>query len=163
MHENMTDMQKVKMVGDPDTDFTNLMAAHHQGGVSMAEEEESNGKDAMLVNMAKKIRTTQQEEMDKLRKFADDHKNAKGDTALTMQMMQPMKVMMANMNHNMSGSTDHHFAVLMSQHHQSGIEMVNIYLDRAKVPEIKAMAQKMKNDQQKEKQVLDKWLQEHKP
>ncbi len=65
------------------------------------------------------------------------------------------------MNHNMAGTTDHHFASLMSMHHQSGIDMVKAYLPQAKEPEIKAMAQKIMDEQQKEKQELDAWLQKH--
>ncbi|RNI31812.1 DUF305 domain-containing protein [Rufibacter immobilis] len=161
MHENMTAMQEVKLTGNPDVDFANLMATHHEGAIKMAQEEESKGSDTMLVNMAKKSPPKQKEEQEKLRDFVQNNKSATGDTAATRKMMQPMKSMMANMNHNMAGTTDHHFASLMSMHHQSGIDMVKVYLSQAKAPEIKAMAQKIMDEQQKEKQELDAWLQKH--
>ncbi|WP_197464100.1 DUF305 domain-containing protein [Rufibacter sp. DG15C] len=161
MHDNMSDMQKIKMTGDPDRDFALLMATHHKGALDMAKEEAESGQDTMLVNMARKTLQTQQDERDRLERFADAQKSAKGDTSKTMQMMAPMKDMMAKMNHDMKGGTDHHFASLMSMHHQSGIDMAKAYMPQAKSPEIKAMAQKIIDEQQREKQKLDDWLQEH--
>lgn len=163
MHENMTDMQKVKMTGDPDHDFASLMAVHHEGALAMAQEQVDAGKDTALVNIAKTTLLMQKEEIDRLEKFADAQEDSKGDTAKTMRMMAPMKDMMTQMDHTMKGGTDHHFATLMSMHHQSGIDMAKAYLPMAKSVEIKAMAQKIIDDQQKEKQMLDNWLKEHQP
>lgn len=161
MHQNMMDMQKVEMTGDPDRDFAKMMAIHHDGALSMAQEEADNGQDTMLVNMAKKTLQTQKEEREKLEQFAEAQKDTTGDTSKTMQMMAPMKDMMTKMDHSMKGGTDHHFASLMGMHHQSGMEMAKAYLPQAKSPEIKAMAQKIIEEQQKEKQQLDNWLKEH--
>ncbi|GAA4295636.1 DUF305 domain-containing protein [Nibribacter koreensis] len=161
MHENMTDMQKVQMTGDPDHDFALLMAVHHEGALTMAQEQVDAGKDTALVNIAKATLLMQKEEIDRLQKFADAQKNSTGDTAKTMRMMAPMKDMMTQMNHNTKGGTDHHFATLMSLHHQSGIDMAKAYIPMAKSVEIKAMAQKIINDQQKEKQLLDNWLKQN--
>ncbi|MFB9864902.1 DUF305 domain-containing protein [Rufibacter immobilis] len=161
MHENMTEMQQVKLTGDPDRDFALLMATHHEGALNMAQEEADNGQDTMLVNMAKKSLQMQKEEKDKLQQFADDQKSAVGDTAKSMQLMAPMRDMMTKMDHNMKGGTDHHFASLMSMHHQSGIDMAKAYIPLAKAPAIKAMAQKIMDDQQAEKQKLDNWLQKN--
>ncbi len=161
MHKNMTAMQNMQMTGDVDHDFAMMMATHHEGALAMAQEEADNGQDTMLVNMAKKTLSAQKEEQDKLQKFADSHEPVVKDTAASMKLMQPMKAMMADMDHNMKGTTDHHFASLMSMHHQSGMDMAKAYLPNAKVPEIKAMAQKIIADQQKEKQMLDSWVQQH--
>ncbi|GEO07304.1 MULTISPECIES: DUF305 domain-containing protein [Adhaeribacter] len=161
MHENMTAMQEMKMTGDVDHDFAQMMAIHHEGALTMAQEEVDNGQDSMLVNMAKQTLSAQKEEQEKLQKFVSSHQPAAADTAASMKLMQPMKTMMTSMDHNMKGTTDHHFASLMSMHHQSAIDMANAYLPNAKVPEIKAMAQKIIKDQEKEIQQLDTWLQAH--
>ncbi|QNF31278.1 DUF305 domain-containing protein (plasmid) [Adhaeribacter swui] len=160
MHQNMMAMQEMKMMGDVDHDFAQMMATHHEGALAMAQEEADNGKDTMLVNMAKKTLTAQKEEQNKLKNFTDSHEPVTKDTASSMKLMQPMKAMIAGMDHNMKGTTDHHFASLMSMHHQSGINMAKAYLPHAKIPELKTMAQKIIDDQQKEKQQLDSWLQE---
>ncbi|QMU26538.1 DUF305 domain-containing protein (plasmid) [Adhaeribacter radiodurans] len=160
MHQNMMAMQEMKMTGDVDHDFAQMMATHLDGALAMAQEEADNGKDTMLVNMAKRTLTAQKEEQDRLKSFTDSHEPVTKDTASSMKLMQPMKAMMAGMDHNMKGTTDHHFASLMSMHHQSGIDMAKAYLPQAKIPELKTMAQKIIDDQQKEKQQLDSWLQE---
>jgi uncharacterized protein (DUF305 family) len=162
MHDNMTDLQAVKMTGDADLDFARMMATHHQGAIDMSEEEQANGTDADMKALAAKIATASKAEKEKLEDFADDHKAAAGDTSASMKLMQPMKTMMGSMKHDqMSGSTDHHFATMMRMHHQTGIDMAKAYLDLAKVPGIKSMAQKMMEDQQKDLQKLDDWLKQH--
>ncbi|GAB2525616.1 hypothetical protein GCM10027189_00130 [Rufibacter soli] len=158
MHDHMEDMRKVKLTGDPDNDFALIMAEHHKGGIEMAEEEVDNGTDTMLVNMAKRSITLQKDEREKLEDFADDHKPASRDTSMTMKFMQPMKDMMGKMDHSKTGTTDFHFATLMSMHHQNGMDLVDAYLKQAKVPAMKTMAQKIKDEQQKEKKMLDNWL-----
>lgn len=158
MHDHMESMRKIKLTGDPDNDFALLMAEHHKGGIEMAEEQVDEGTDTMLVNMAKRMITMQKDEREKLDDFAEDHKPASRDTSATMKLMQPMKDMMAKMDHSKTGTTDYHFASLMSMHHQSGIDMVDAYLKQAKVPAMRTMAQKIKDDQQKDKKKLDAWL-----
>nr|WP_278251841.1 DUF305 domain-containing protein [Sabulibacter ruber] len=162
MHENMTTIQEADINGDPDHDFALLMAKHHEGAIKMAEEEAANGTDSTLVNLAKQTITKQKEEQQVLQAFADNQREAPKDTANTQVLLQPMKNMMAKMGQNTNASTDHHFASLMSMHHQSGIEMARAYIPVAKVPEIRSRAQKIINDQQQEKAMLDKWLQNNK-
>jgi uncharacterized protein (DUF305 family) len=162
MHEHMKDMQQVQMTGDPDLDFSRMMAAHHQGAIDMSAEELANGTDADLKALASKIATASKAEKEKLEDFAEEHQAAAGDTAASMKLMQPMKTMMGSMKHDqMGGDTDHHFATMMRMHHQTGIDMMKAYLDLAKVPGIKSMARKMMEDQQKDIQQLDDWLKKH--
>jgi uncharacterized protein (DUF305 family) len=162
MHENMTAMQKMEMTGDLDHDFAMMMAMHHEGALSMAQEQADNGQDTMLVNMARKTLSTQKEEQDRLQNFVDGHKPVPGDKAASMKLMSSMESSMAGMDHKQKGTTDHHFATLMVMHHQSGIDMAKAYLPGAKVPELRAMAQKIIADQQREKEQLDDWLQSNK-
>lgn len=162
MHENMKDMQAVKMTGDADLDFARMMAAHHQGAITMAEEEIANGTDADLKAMATKMVAASKSEQSKLEEFVEKHQPASGNMETSMELMEPMKTMMNSMNHDEMGSnTDHQFAMMMGMHHQSAIDMSKAYLDMAKVPEIKELAQKIVADQQKEKQQLDDFLKQH--
>lgn len=162
MHENMQDMQQVKLTGNVDYDFAKLMAAHHKGAIAMAEEQVDKGKDTMLVNMARKNIEMNKKERNELEKYSDQIKDPKGDTAVSAKLMAPMKMMMDDMKHDMQGTTDHHFASMMSMHHQSGIEMADAYLkNNPKSAEIKKIAQKTKDEQQKDKQKLDSWLQKN--
>jgi uncharacterized protein (DUF305 family) len=70
-----------------------------------------------------------------------------------MQKMQGMRP---------TGDTDKDFAMMMRMHHQQAVDMAKAEVQHGKSPELKAMAQKMINDQQKEIRQLDKWLAKHK-
>lgn len=70
-----------------------------------------------------------------------------------MQSMQKMP---------MTGNTDKDFAMMMKMHHQQALGMAKVELEHGKSPELKAMASKMIQDQSKEIEQLDKWLQQNK-
>ena len=70
-----------------------------------------------------------------------------------MQKMQGMQP---------TGDTDKDFAMMMRMHHQQAVNMAKVEVQHGKSPELKAMAQKMMKDQQKEIDQLDKWLAKHK-
>ncbi len=50
----------------------------------------------------------------------------------------------------MSGNVDKDFAMMMTMHHQQAVAMVDVFIKDGKSPELKAMARKMKIDQQGE-------------
>ena len=62
----------------------------------------------------------------------------------------------------LSGDTDKDFAMMMKMHHQQAIEMAKVEMQSGKSAQLKAMAQKMIDDQSKEIGELDAWLQQHK-
>jgi len=70
-----------------------------------------------------------------------------------MQEMQSMKP---------TGNVDKDFAMMMRMHHQQAIQMAKTELARGKSPELKAMAQKIVQDQAKEIAELDAWLAKNK-
>ncbi|MCR5867625.1 DUF305 domain-containing protein [Aquincola sp. J276] len=70
-----------------------------------------------------------------------------------MQKMQGMKP---------TGDTDRDFAEMMRMHHQQAVEMAKVEVQHGKSPELKAMAQKIIKDQQKEIGQLDQWLAKNK-
>lgn len=57
-----------------------------------------------------------------------------------------------------SGDTDKDFATMMRMHHQQAVDMAKAELQHGKSPELKALAQKIVKDQQKEIAELDQWL-----
>lgn len=54
----------------------------------------------------------------------------------------------------MSGQVDRDFAMMMTMHHQQAIKMADVELTHGTHAELKALAQKMKDAQQKEIQQL---------
>lgn len=69
-----------------------------------------------------------------------------GESGDSMQHMQ------------LTGDTDHDFAVRMKLHHQQGLEMAQAHLKDGKSPQMKSMAKKMISAQKKEIAQFDKWL-----
>ncbi len=50
----------------------------------------------------------------------------------------------------MSGDVDKDFASMMTMHHRQAIAMIDVYLQHGEDAELKALAQRMKQGQQKE-------------
>lgn len=76
-----------------------------------------------------------------------------------MQSMQKMNRDMRSKR--MTGNADADFARMMAAHHQGAIDMARVELQYGKDPDLKAMAQKMVDDQTKEVQQLQDWLKQH--
>ena len=77
-----------------------------------------------------------------------------------MKAMQTMQQSMMKME--MTGDPSGDFARMMIPHHQSAIDMADVLLAQKDVdPELKKMAEKMKDDQTKEIGELQKWLETH--
>ena len=77
-----------------------------------------------------------------------------------MKAMQTMQQNMMKME--MTGDPSGDFARMMIPHHQSAIDMVDVLLAQKDIdPELKKMAEKMKEDQTKEIGDLQKWLEAH--
>jgi len=78
MMRNMQQMQSMPMTGDTDHDFATMMRMHHQGGIDMAQAELKSGRDPKLREMAKKIISSQQQEIKQFDAWLAQHKQAGG-------------------------------------------------------------------------------------
>ena len=77
-----------------------------------------------------------------------------------MKAMQTMQQNMMKME--MTGDPSGDFARMMIPHHQSAVDMAGVLLAQKDIdPELKKMAEKMKEDQTKEIGDLQKWLEAH--
>ncbi|MFN4142467.1 DUF305 domain-containing protein [Aestuariivirga sp.] len=77
-----------------------------------------------------------------------------------MKAMQTMQQSMMKME--MTGDPEGDFARMMIPHHQSAIDMADVLLAQNDIDaEIKEIAEKMKADQAKEIEQLNKWLESH--
>jgi uncharacterized protein (DUF305 family) len=82
-----------------------------------------------------------------------------GSKRMHEQMMNGMQKMQGMQP---SGDVDKDFAMMMRVHHQQAVDMARVQVKQGKSPELKAMAEKMIRDQQKEIDQFDKWLAAHK-
>jgi uncharacterized protein (DUF305 family) len=82
--------------------------------------------------------------------------------AASRAYMDGMMKMNRDMQMPMSGDADRDFAMMMIPHHQGAIDMARVQLQYGKDPELKKMAQKVIEDQEKEIADLRKWLAQQK-
>ena len=78
-------------------------------------------------------------------------------------MAAMMKMNQSMMSTEMTGDPTHDFILMMIPHHQSAIDMAQVLLKEPNVdPEIKAAAEKIIADQQREIDQFNAWLEKHK-
>ena len=76
--------------------------------------------------------------------------------------MDAMMKMDKAMPKDSTGNADTDFARMMIPHHQAAVDMSKVLLQHGKDPALRAMAQKVITDQEKEIAELQEWLKTHK-
>jgi len=157
------EMNAMKMTGDFDLDFANMMIIHHQAAIDMSEVEIANGANAQVKTMAKKISTAQKSEIEQMQQFVKNHKMSETkmqNGEMHNKLSETMKAMMENMH--MTGNADKDFVMMMIPHHEAAVTMAEDELAQGKHLEMKKMAQKMIVDQNKEINEFKSWISSHK-
>ncbi len=162
MNSMMAKMKGMKMTGDFDYDFANMMISHHQAAIEMAQVEVQKGTDAALKTMAQGMITAQESEIAAFRDILKDYKvpptNTK-DAHAHGEMTETMDKMMKQMGESkMTGNVDKDFAMMMIPHHEAAVTMSGDELSHGKNLALKKMAQKILEDQTKEIADLKTWL-----
>ncbi|RYF36215.1 MAG: DUF305 domain-containing protein [Comamonadaceae bacterium] len=75
--------------------------------------------------------------------------------AMQRQMRDGMQQMQATL---LTGNVDKDFVRMMRMHHQQGVAMARVELDKGASPEVKAMARKIIEGQEAEIAQFDAWL-----
>lgn len=86
---------------------------------------------------------------------------AQNPSAVQKAFMDVRQKMMADMPKPASGDADKDFASMMIPHHQGSIDMAKIELKYGKDAKLRAMAEKMIKDQEKEIADLQAWQRSH--
>ena len=158
MSRTMDKMHDMKMTGDFDLDFANMMILHHRAAIDMSETEIVRGTNEQVKTMAKSIITAQNAEIGQLEGFIKNYQ-APAQKMKTADMQNMMTDMMAKMNNmELTGNTDKDFIVLMIPHHEAAVKMAQDELTHGLQPELKKMAQKMIMDQTNEIDQFKTWL-----
>ena len=162
LNSTMGKMNEMKMTGDFDLDFVNMMIIHHQAAIDMSEVEIAKGADAQMKTMAQNIVTAQKAEIEQMHQFVKNYKNPEAKNMngeIHHELGETMKAMMDNMNSmKMTGNTDRDFAILMKSHHESAVKMAEDELAHGNQYEVKRTAQKMITNQSKEITDFKTWL-----
>lgn len=162
MNEMMQKMHASKPKGNTDHDFAHHMLEHHKGAVVMADIELRDGKDAIMRQMAEKIKADQLQEITALGAAATrldsaptnyqpndpaDPFTSKMKASMDAMMPMPKTVADPDMNFNM----------LMTVHHQSAVDMAKAELAHGKDTKLKQMAQQIIDAQEKEIAAFKDW------
>ncbi|MEO6695888.1 MAG: DUF305 domain-containing protein [Ignavibacteria bacterium] len=150
MSNMMNKMKGMKMTGNTDVDFVNMMIMHHQGAIEMATTEIASGKKENVKSLANNIIKDQQKEIATMQNWLEknkDKKSTSGDNS--KKLMESMDDMMDD-NMKMTGDHDNDFLSMMIMHHEGAVDMADVEVDNGTDPEIKKMAQEMINKQKAE-------------
>lgn len=158
MNTMMEKMSSMKMSGDFDMDFANMMIEHHQGAIDMSKEELANGTDETIKTMARNIITKQTADIGMLREMVQTGKPSgmKHGEGTMEKMHAEMKAQMPGMQ--MSGNTDKDFANMMIAHHEGGMKMSKALLANGMNNNLKVMAKKSISGETKEISEFKVWL-----
>ena len=172
MKKMMDDMNAVKMSGDFDLDFANMMIPHHQSAVDMAEQYIPKAKDEKIKSMAQNIINAQKKEIEELRTMIANHKPAEKKEEHSAsghgadghnELMDAMNKMMEEMKGmKMTGNADKDFVTMMIPHHKSAVDMAENQISHGKNVQLKQFAQKVIDDQSKEISEFQSWLNNNK-
>jgi uncharacterized protein (DUF305 family) len=94
----------------------------------------------------------------RMQKMMDDMMPKDSDSAATKAFKEAHMKMMHNMHITYSGNADVDFLRGMIPHHQGAIDMAKVLLAHGANPQIKAMAQKIIDDQTREIGKMETWL-----
>jgi len=150
MSNMMNKMKEMKMTGNTDVDFVNMMIMHHQGAIDMATTEIASGKQENVKSLANNIIKDQQKEIATMQSWLEknkDKKSTSGDNS--KKLMESMDDMMDD-DMKMTGDQDKDFLSMMIMHHEAAVDMADVEVDNGTDPEIKKMAQEMINKQKAE-------------
>ena len=158
MNAMMDKMSSMKMSGDFDLDYANMMIGHHQGALDMSNIELSKGADEKMKTMAKNIITKQTGDIAKLREFVQAYKPSgmKHGEGVMQKMHADMKSGMQGMQ--MTGNTDKDFASMMIAHHEGGMKMSKAQVKNGMSASLKDMAKKGISHETKEIAEFKAWL-----
>ncbi|MDQ3019050.1 MAG: DUF305 domain-containing protein [Bacteroidota bacterium] len=153
----MNKMKEMKMSGNVDVDFVNMMIIHHQGAIDMATSEIAAGKNDSIKSLARNIVKDQENEIAAMRKWLEknkDKKSSSGDNSI--KLMESMKSM-SDDDMKMTGDADKDFVMMMIPHHEGAIEMSEVEIKYGSDPEIKKMAQDIIKKQEAEIEQMEEW------
>jgi uncharacterized protein (DUF305 family) len=159
MHDMMQKMMDMEMSGNVDHDFAHMMIEHHRGAIDMSKAVLQSGDDAKIRSIAEKSISQQQKEIEQLSTHTKkEATTGTSENTAGKELMSAMDDTMEQMKKiEYSGDADHDYAHLLIQHHKDAIEMAKVEVQHGKDAQLKAMAQKLIEDQTREISELEAW------
>jgi uncharacterized protein (DUF305 family) len=150
-----------------DLQFIDQMTMHHEGAIMSAKSMISDSERPELRELAANIQKSQSEQIDQMQQFRDEwYPDAEQTSGMPAGMMDDMmgdgmmeEMMGGSMQEMMGGDeTDEMFLRMMIPHHQMAVDMSEKALEDAENPELKDLAQKIKDEQTAEIKLMEGYL-----
>lgn len=165
MNAHMDEMNRemTAMLGAADSAyemrFIDLMIHHHEGAVIMAEDAASKIQHTELKDLAQTMVDAQKKEIGQMKGLRQQWY---GDSTVAQMMKEGMDMsrMREMMNAHLGSADtgfDGRFIDMMIPHHRGAVMMAQDALGKSSKPELKAMAQKMIDDQNREIALMEGW------
>ena len=155
--EMMDEMHGNEITGNNDADFSKMMIEHHKGAVEMSELLLEKGQNEELKTFARKVIAAQDKEIDLMKKFENQTEVSPDSKIFQQELNQSMGAMM-NQNIKIHNDIDKDYAEQMIPHHQSAVDMAEVYLKYGKQKDLLKLCDDIVNTQTSEIQQLKTWL-----
>jgi uncharacterized protein (DUF305 family) len=142
------DRPHMRMTGNADQDFLRMMSDHHRGLIAMSHLSTEGDKkgSAQAQADAKKLDTKQDAELDSMTTMLEQQFKDKYEP-----MIMPSNQAMVDQLESQSGAAyDRTFYQNVVKHHQQALKMIDEFSPKLQNAQIKRMAERMKEDQQRE-------------
>ena len=157
MDEMMDEMHGNEITGNNDAEFSKMMIEHHKGAVEMSELLLEKGQNEELKTFARKVIAAQDKEIDLMKKFENQTEVSPDSKIFQQELNQSMGAMM-NQNIKIHNDIDKDYAEQMIPHHQSAVDMAEVYLKYGKQEDLLKLCDDIVNTQTSEIQQLKTWL-----
>ena len=137
---------------DAEHDFLRKMIDHHEGLIPMATAAMTKASKSSTQGDAHNMHTKQADEQ---KKMIADVQSQYGET-VTPMVMPAHRAMADSLATKTGAEYDRTFYRLVIQHHREALQMVDEMLPRFTKADVKAMAEKMRADQQKEITAMER-------
>jgi len=139
--------------------FLQQMIQHHRSAIEMAKLVNDHTKRPELRELAEKIITTQQQEIDQMTKWLADWYKTTPKEVANEAADKEMKPHMSMLSGKKDADFDKAFLEMMPKHHHAAVEMAEQAEKKATHPELKELAAKIAKDQQQEIKQMKSWAQ----
>jgi predicted outer membrane protein len=139
--------------------FLQQMIQHHRSALEMAKLVGDHTQRPELRELAEKIITTQQQEIDQMTKWLADWYKTTPKEVANEAADKEMKPHMSMLSGKKDADFDKAFLEMMPKHHHAAVEMAEQAEKKATHPELKEFAAKIAKDQQEEINQMKNWAQ----
>src|SRR6267378_6332700 len=137
--------------------FLQQMIQHHRSAIEMAKLVNDHTKRPELRELAEKIITTQQQEIDQMTKWLADWYKTTPKEVANEAADKEMRPHMSMLSGKKDADFDKAFLEMMPKHHHAAVEMAEQAEKKATHPELKELAAKIAKDQQQEIKQMKSW------